>query len=48
MQKVFEEGLAGLRVVAENMVFLMKSIAKGKEEFGMPAPPVRVKTNYIR
>ena len=43
-----EEGLAGLRVVAENMVFLMKSIAKGKEEFGMPAPPVRVKTNYIR
>ena len=43
-----EEGLAGLRVVAENMVFLMKSIAKGKEDFGMPAPPVRVKTNYIR
>jgi multimeric flavodoxin WrbA len=43
-----EEGLATLRVVAENMIFLMKSIALGKEEYGLPAPPVRVKTNYIR
>ena len=42
------EGMQGMRTLARNMTFLMKSIAKGKEEFGMPAPPVRVKTNYIR
>ncbi len=31
-----EEGLATMRALAENMTFLMKSIALGKAQFGMP------------
>ena len=31
-----EEGLQGMRTLANNMVFLMKSIALGKKEFGLP------------
>ena len=43
-----EEGLQQVRVVARNMAFLMKSIALGKETFGMPATEPRVRTNFIR
>lgn len=31
-----EEGLQTMRVLAHNMAFLMKSIALGKEQFGLP------------
>ena len=43
-----EEGKQTMRVLARNMVFLMKSIALGKEAFGLPAPETRVATNFIR
>ncbi len=43
-----EEGLATLRALARNMTFLMKSIALGKEAFGLPARENRVVTNFIR
>lgn len=42
------EGLQTMRVLARNMVFLMKSIALGKEAFGLPAAEPRVGTNFIR
>ncbi len=41
------EGLQTMRVLAENMVFLMKSIALGKETFGLPEQEKRVWTNFI-
>ena len=31
-----EEGLLTMRVLARNMSFLMKSIALGKEKYGLP------------
>ena len=34
--KMDEEGKQTMRVLARNMVFLMKSIALGKETFGLP------------
>ena len=44
-----EEGLQNARIVARNMVFLMKSIALGKETFGLPAAEDGVKrTSFIR
>ncbi len=42
------EGLQIMRTLAENMVFLMKSIALGKEKFGLPGKEPRVGTNFIR
>ena len=42
------EGLRTMRVLAKNMTFLMKSIALGKEEYGLPDPEPRVMTNFIR
>ncbi len=42
------EGMQTMRVLAENMSFLMKSIALGKEQFGLPEQETRVYTNYIR
>lgn len=42
------EGLQQMRVVARNMVFLMKSIALGKDAFGLPAVEERVRTNFVR
>lgn len=42
------EGMQQVRVVARNMAFLMKSIALGKETFGLPATEERVRTNFIR
>lgn len=42
-----EEGKRTMRVLAKNMVFLMKSIALGKEAYGLPAPEPRVMTSFI-
>lgn len=43
-----EEGLQTLRVLARNMSFLMKSIALGKEQFGLPEKEEHIFTNFIR
>ena len=42
------EGLQTMRTLARNMTFLMKSIALGKEKFGMPKQEEKVATNFIR
>jgi multimeric flavodoxin WrbA len=42
------EGLQTMRTLAHNMVFLMKSIALGKEAFGLPEKEKSVRTNFIR
>ncbi len=42
------EGLRTMRVLARNMSFLMKSIALGKEAYGLPQTEPRVATNFIR
>lgn len=42
------EGKVIMRTLAKNMTFLMKSIALGKEAFGLPEPEKRVFTNFIR
>ena len=43
-----EEGLQMMRTLASNMAFLMKSIALGKEAYGLPREEAPVKTNFIR
>ncbi len=43
-----EEGKQTMRVLARNMVFLMKSIALGKEKFGLPEKEERVAIHFIR
>ena len=43
-----EEGKRTMRVLARNMSFLMKSIALGKEKYGLPETEPRVATNFIR
>lgn len=43
-----EEGLQIMRTLAKNMTFLMKSIALGKEKFGLPEREPGKKTNFIR
>ena len=42
------EGLQTMRILATNMVFLMKSIALGKQEYGFPEYEPLIKTNFIR
>ncbi len=42
------EGLQGMRTLARNMVFLMKSIALGKEQYGLPEREEPQWTNFIR
>lgn len=42
------EGLQTMRVLARNMAFLMKSIALGKEKYGLPKKEERVSTHFIR
>ena len=42
------EGLQTMRTLARNMAFLMKSIALGKAEFGLPEKEPRQSTNFIR
>ena len=43
-----EEGRQTMRVLARNMVFLMKSIALGKEKFGLPETEEWTPTHFIR
>jgi len=43
-----EEGRQTMRTLARNMAFLMKSIALGKERYGLPAKEDRVWTHFIR
>ena len=43
-----EEGLQGMRTLAENMSFLLKSIELGKEKFGIPQKEPWKMTNFIR
>ncbi len=43
-----EEGLQTLRLLARNMTFLMKSIALGKEKFGLPERESRIYTNFVK
>lgn len=43
-----EEGKRTARVLAKNMAFLMKSIALGKEQYGLPEAEPRVVTSFIR
>lgn len=42
------EGLQQMRVLARNMSFLMKSIADGKEKYGLPEKETFTVTNFIR
>ena len=42
------EGIATMRNLAKNMSFLMKSIALGKEAYGLPEYDKRQMTNFIR
>ena len=43
-----EEGMQSLRTLARNMAFLMKSIALGKEKFGLPEKEPVKRTNFVR
>jgi len=43
-----DEGLQTMRTLARNMAFLVKSIALGKEKYGLPEKESRVATNFIR
>lgn len=42
------EGLQTMRTLARNMAFLMKSIALGKERYGLPQRETPQYTNFIR
>lgn len=42
------EGLQTMRTLARNMIFLMKSIALGKEQFGLPEKEPKQSTSFIR
>jgi len=42
------EGLQTMRTLARNMAFLMKSIALGKEKYGLPEKEAHQWTNFIR
>lgn len=43
-----EEGMQGMRTLARNMSFLMKSIALGKQAYGLPEKEEHAWTNFIR
>ncbi len=43
-----EEGLQTMRTLAENMSFLIKSIALGKEKYGIPEKEPWTPTHFIR
>ncbi len=43
-----EEGLQTMRTLARNMAFLMKSIALGRERYGLPEKEEIRHTNFIR
>ncbi len=42
------EGMQTMRYLAQNMTFLMKSIALGKEQLGLPEREERIFTNFVR
>lgn len=42
------EGMQTMRTLARNMTFLMKSIALGREQYGLPETEAKISTNYIR
>jgi len=42
------EGLQIMRTLAHNMSFLMKSIALGREKFGLPEKEQPIRTNFVR
>lgn len=42
------EGLQGMRTLARNMAFLMKSIELGKKTYGLPEKEEFQRTNFIR
>ena len=42
------EGLQSMRTLAANMAFLMKSIALGKEAYGLPEKEHLIRTNFVR
>lgn len=42
------EGLQTMRTLARNMAFLMKSIALGREKYGVPEKEPYERTNFIR
>ncbi len=43
-----EEGLATMRTLTKNMIFLMKSIKLGREKYGLPENEKGIYTNFIR
>lgn len=43
-----EEGLQTMRTLARNMTFLMRSIALGKEKYGLPKKETPVRTNFVK
>ena len=43
-----EEGMQTMRTLARNMAFLMKAIALGKEQLGLPEKERHAWTNFIR
>lgn len=42
------EGMQGMRTLARNMTFMMKSFALGKEKYGIPIKEKTTFTNFIR
>lgn len=42
------EGRQTMRTLARNMTFLMRSIALGREKYGLPEQETRVSTHFIR
>lgn len=42
------EGLQTMRALGRNMGFLVKSIALGKQKYGLPEEEERIRTNFIR
>ncbi|MBQ7407955.1 MAG: flavodoxin family protein [Clostridia bacterium] len=42
------EGMQTMRTLANNMSFLIKSIALGKEKYGLPQKEERISTNFIK
>ena len=43
-----DEGIQTMRILAENMTFLMKSIALGKDKYGIPKSEDKIFTSFVR
>ena len=43
-----EEGMQTMRTLARNMAFLMRAIALGKEQYGLPQREKGIATNFIK